>query len=167
MVVFDWFFSISTTFWQFVLLAGIVAVIAAAILKFIPFVSTYRLPIQVSGAIAVIISIWFLGAANNEKKWQAKIKAAEERARIAEIEAKNLNEDLKRTTAELEKERDRKSKTITEYIDRWRDRTIIQEVQVPERIRYEQVIKYIEQCPVPRELLEIHNKAARGEEIKK
>lgn len=167
MVVFDWFFSISSTFWQFVFFIGLGSVIAASVLNFVPFISIYRLPIQVLGTIAVVTSVWFLGAASNEEKWQTKIKDAEERARAAEVEAKNLNEDLKKTTEELEKERDRKSKTITEYIDRWRDRTIIQEVQGPERVRVEEVIRYIEQCPIPRELLEIHNKAARGEEIKK
>ena len=161
----EWF--ISNTFWQIVFFVGLGAVIAAGVLKFIPIISMYRLPIQVIGAIAIVTSVWFLGAANNEEKWQAKIKAAEERARTAEIEAKNLNEDLKRTAEELDKERERKAKTVTEYIDRWRDRTIIQEVQGPERVRIEKVFEYIEKCPVPRELLEIHNKAARGEEIKK
>jgi hypothetical protein len=32
-------------------------------------------------------------------------------------------------------------------------------VEGPERVRVEEVIKYIENCPVPKEMLDIHNKA--------
>ena len=37
---------------------------------------------------------------------------------------------------------------------------IIKEVQGPERVRIEEVIKYIESCPVPKEIINIHNDAA-------
>jgi hypothetical protein len=33
-------------------------------------------------------------------------------------------------------------------------------VQGPERVRIEEVIKYIENCPVPKELINIHDAAA-------
>ena len=37
---------------------------------------------------------------------------------------------------------------------------VLKEIPGPERIRVEEVIKYVERCPVPAELLDAHNRAA-------
>ena len=49
----------------------------------------------------------------------------------------------------------------TKYIDRYKDREVIKTLPGEERVRVEEVIKYVENCPVPKELLDIHNNAAR------
>ena len=53
-----------------------------------------------------------------------------------------------------------KGKDIIKYIDKWNTKEIIKEVEGPERIKREEVIKYIENCPVPKEIIDIHNDAA-------
>jgi hypothetical protein len=52
-----------------------------------------------------------------------------------------------------------KGKDIIKYVDRWNTKEIIKEVEGPERIRTEEVIKYIENCPVPKEFIDLHNQA--------
>ena len=50
-----------------------------------------------------------------------------------------------------------KGKDIIKYVDRWNTKEVIKEG--PERIRREEVIKYIENCPVPKEIIDLHNQA--------
>jgi hypothetical protein len=53
-----------------------------------------------------------------------------------------------------------RGRDIIKYVDRWNTKEIVKEVEGPERIRREEVIKYIENCPVPKEMINIHNQAA-------
>ena len=46
-------------FWTLVLISGIIGTLATWVLKFIPFVSTYRLPIQVASIIALVAGVYF------------------------------------------------------------------------------------------------------------
>ncbi len=154
-------------FWNFLLIISILMLLASWVLKFVPFISTYRLPIQVAGVLALVTSVWFLGAASNEEKWQAKVKEAEEKVKIAEVRAEELNEKLKILNDKTTVVRDQKTKTITKYIDSWITKEIVKNVEGPERIKIEKVIEYIERCPIPKEMLDIHNKAAKGEGIEK
>lgn len=154
-------------FWSVLLIFGIVLVIASWAFKFIPFVGTYRLPMQIIGVISLLVSIWFLGAASNEEKWQAKVKEAEEKVKIAEAKSESLNEQLRLANKNKTIAREQNTKTVVKYIDSWVTKEILREVEGPERIRYEKVIEYIERCPVPKELLDAHNAGARGEAMKK
>jgi len=81
-------------FWSAILLLGIVCMAAAWFLGKLPFISTYRFSIQLAGIIATVVSIWFLGAASNEEKWQEKLKIAEAEKLEIEAAAKKANEDL-------------------------------------------------------------------------
>ena len=81
--------------WLGLLGLGLVAMAAAWFLGKLPFISTYRFGIQLGGIIATVISIWFLGAASNESKWQEKLRIAEEEKIAIEAAAKKANEDLR------------------------------------------------------------------------
>jgi hypothetical protein len=147
-------------FWAAFFILGILATLASWVLKFVPFISTYRLPIQVLGIIAISSSLWFLGAAANEKKWKKEAEAL--KAKVAEAENKQpvINTVVVENIVEKTKVVKGKTEYITQYIDKWNTKEIIKEVEGPERIRREEVIKYIENCPVPKEFIELHNKAA-------
>ncbi len=163
-----WMFGfLPSWFWNVLLIIGILMLLASWVLKFIPFVGTYRLPIQVAGILSLVTSIWFLGAASNEEKWQARVKEAEEKVKIAEVRAEELNEKLKILNDKTTVVRDQKTQTIVKYIDSWITKEITKTVEGPERVKIEKIIEYIERCPIPKELLEIHNQAAKGEEMKK
>lgn len=153
--------------WNVLLLAGLGGVIVTWFFKFIPFINVYQSPLQVVSILAIIVSIWFLGAASNEEKWKLKVKEAEEKTKLAEYKASQLNEQLTNIANQKTVIRDEKTRTIVKYIDSWITKEITKTVEGPERIRVEKVIEYIEKCPIPKELLDIHNQAAKGEGMKK
>ena len=133
--------------WPALLILGVLAIIAAWVLKRIPFISSYNLPIRVGGIISIVVSIWFLGAASNEQKWQAKIKSLEEQVKVAEEKSKETNTVIQEKLVTTTKVIKGKAEYITKYLDK-------------EIIKKEEIVKYIENCPVPKEIIDIHNQAA-------
>jgi hypothetical protein len=146
-------------FWALVLIAGVLAILASFVLKFIPFVSTYRLPLQVGGILALLVGVYFQGVIANEAKWEARVKELEAKLVIAEQESKQTNTVIQEKIVKQKEFVKGKTEYITKYIDKLETKEIIKEVQGPERVRIEQVIKYIETCPVPKEIIELHNAA--------
>ena len=133
-------------FWTLVLISGIVGTLATWVLKFIPFVSNYRLPIQVASIIALIVGVYFQGVIANEQKWQDKIAELQEKVAEAETKSKETNVVVQEKIVTKTKIIKEKGKDIVNYIDR-------------EVVKKEEIIKYIEQCPVPKEIIDLHNQA--------
>ncbi len=140
-------------FWTLVLIAGVLAVLAAWVLKFIPFVSTYRLPIQVGGILALLVGVYFQGVMSNEEKWQARVKELEAQVAKAEAQSKETNVKVEEKIVYKDRVIKERAKTQIEYIDR-------------EVVKREEIVKYVEQCPVPQIIIEEINKAAT-KEVKK
>jgi hypothetical protein len=132
-------------YWVFhlLLVAGILALAASFVLKFVPFVTQYKLPIQAGAVLAIIVSVWFEGGISNEEKWQA---------RVHELELK---------VAESEKQ----SAIANGQIDNKANKKIqvVKEVQyvVQERIRTE-ASKIDAQCKVDANVISILNAAANN-----
>ena len=133
-------------FWTLVLISGIVGTLATWVLKFIPFVSTYRLPIQVASIIALVAGVYFQGVIANEAKWQDKIADLQKQIVEAETKSKETNVVVQEKIVTKTKVIKEKGKDIVNYIDR-------------EVVKKEEIIKYIEQCPVPKEIIDLHNQA--------
>jgi hypothetical protein len=133
-------------FWTLVLISGIVGTLATWVLKFIPFVSTYRLPIQVASIIALIVGVYFQGVIANEAKWQDKIADLQKQIVEAETKSKETNVVVQEKIVTKTKIIKEKGQDIVNYIDR-------------EVVKKEEIIKYIEQCPVPKEIIDLHNQA--------
>ena len=134
-------------FWTLVLIFGILGTLASWVLKFIPFISTYRLPIQVASIIALVVGVYFQGVIANEAKWQSKIAELQQKVVEAEIKSKETNIVVQEKIVTKTKVIKEKGKDIVNYIDR-------------EVVKKEEIIKYIEQCPVPKEIIDLHNRAA-------
>lgn len=133
--------------WTLVLIFGILGTLAAWILKFIPFVSTYRLPIQIASIIALVTGVYFQGVIANEAKWQDKIAELQKKVNEAEVKSKETNVVVQEKIVTKTKIIKEKGKDIVSYIDR-------------EVVKKEEIIKYIEQCPIPKEIIDLHNQAA-------
>ena len=133
-------------FWTLVLVAGVLAVLAAWVLKFVPFVSTYRLPIQVGGILALLVGVYFQGVFANEAKWEARVKELEAKLAVAEEESKKTNTVIEEKIVKQKEFIKGKTEYITKYIDK-------------EVVKKEEIVKYIEICPVPKEIIELHNQA--------
>ena len=132
--------------WTLVLISGIVGTLATWVLKFIPFVSTYRLPIQVASIIALVVGVYFQGVIANETKWQDKIADLQKQIVEAETKSKETNVVIQEKIVTKTKIIKEKGQDIVNYIDR-------------EVVKKEEIIKYIEQCPVPKEIIDLHNQA--------
>jgi len=166
-----WIFTVmSETIIHLILAAGVVGLIAGFVLGVIPIIGRYKLPIQIISILLFAFGVYLEGGLANEKEWQLRVKEIEAKAAKAEAEAAKKNVELQAALADKGKVIREKGDTIIKYVDRWRDRDIIKEIPGPERVRVEEVIRYIENCPIPPELVNIHNDAAKmnkGKEIKK
>jgi hypothetical protein len=127
--------------WHVFLISSVVAVIASLILKNIPFVSSYRIPLQYAGIAIATFSIYMEGGIANEEKWQARVKELEAKVAVSEVKSKEENVKLVTkvvTKTEYYKER---GADIIQYVDR-------------------EITKYDNTCPVPKEIVKALNDAA-------
>jgi hypothetical protein len=76
------------------LLAGILAIGASFVLGFIPFVSQYKLPIQVVGIILTVVAVWYEGGIAKDNEYKARIAAMELKISQAETAAAEANTKL-------------------------------------------------------------------------
>jgi hypothetical protein len=136
-------------FWTLLLWAGVLSVIASYLLGKIPFVQQYKIPLRVGGVVAVLIGVYFYGVIANEAKWQARIKELEEQVKVAEAKSADTNTVIKTEVVEKVKVVKERAKTQIEYVDR-------------EVVKDKEVIKYVENCPVPKTIIDQINEAAKG-----
>ena len=134
-------------FWTVVLIAGVLGILASWVLKFVPFVSTYRLPIQVGSIIALLVGVYFQGVIANEAKWQNEIAALQKKVDEAAVKSNETNVVVQEKVVTKTKVIKEKGQDIIKYVDR-------------EIVKKEEIIKYIEMCPVPKEIIDLHNQAA-------
>jgi hypothetical protein len=137
-------------FWHAALIGSVVAILASWVLKAIPFVKTYGLPIRIIGVLVLLISVWYEGAMSNEQKWQNEIKDLKEKLEVAENRSKEENIKIEEKIVTKTKVIKERGEEIIKYID-----------------RNNEIIKYVEQCPLPKEIIEIHNSAATMNRDKK
>lgn len=145
MWILDW-----VPFWIFhaITLAGVLGIIASYFFqyfRFIPFVYTYRIPIQIVSILLLVLGIYMQGAISNQEKWEAKV--AEAKLEAAKKEAQS---------AEVT------TKVITKYVDKVKivkekGDVIVQEI--PKYITKESDAK----CDVPNSFIVLHDSAAKNE----
>ena len=133
--------------WTTLLVGSVAGILAALLLKRIPFISQYRFPIQVVSIASLLVSIWFISANSTNAVWEAKIKDLEAKVKQAEEAANTKNVEIQEKIVTKTKVIKEKGKTQIEYVDR----VVTQD---------KEVIKYIEQCPVPKAIIDAHNAAA-------
>lgn len=130
-------------FWIFHLILG--AGIAGAMLAFlfgnIPFVSNYVLPLKIISIFVIICGLYMEGGISNQERWEAKVKEVQTKVAAAEVES--VKENVKiiektKTRVEVVKMR---GDDIVKYVDR-------------------EVVKYDDQCKIPKEFIKAHNDAA-------
>jgi hypothetical protein len=138
---------------------GVLGTIAGFVLGFVPFVKTYKLAIQVISLLVLVFGVYLEGGLADYKEWELKVKEMEAKVAQAETQSANKNVEIQEKIVETTKVVREKGRDIIKYVDRWNTKEVIKEVEGPERIRREEVIKYIENCPVPKEMIDIHNQA--------
>ena len=129
-------------FWTLLLVASIVAIGLSK------FIALYKLPLRWGGLAGLILSIWCLGAASNEEKWQERVKELEAKLLAAENKSHEENVKIEEKVVTKTKVIKEKGQDIIKYIDR-------------ELVKNNEIVKYIEICPLPKDVIEIHNSAVR------
>lgn len=130
----NWIFHLIT-------IAGILALLAGYILKAIPFVSTYRLPLQVGGLFALLVGLWFEGGIYNNNAWLARVKEMEAKVAAAEQQSKEANAKIDAKVDEKRTQIKERTQIVMQYIDR-------------------EITKYDAGCIIPNEFIKAHNIAA-------
>ena len=126
---------------------GILGTIAGFVLGFIPFIKNYKLAIQVISLLVLVFGVYLEGGLADYKEWELKVKEMEAKVAQAEAQSANKNTEIQEKIVEKTKVIREKGRDIIKYVDK-------------EIIKKEEVIKYVENCPVPKEIIDAHNKAA-------
>lgn len=168
-------------FWTLVLFAGILGILAAWVLKFVPFVSQYKLPIQVGSVLCLLVGVYFQGVIANEEKYKSEHARLKEEVAKAEAAFKSANEELSKAQAERDNAISEKGKSITKTIDRFikgntvtvtkeivKERNLSEEERKKLEIQIEELKRAERECRVPSLLIEQINQAAQpSKEVKK
>ena len=139
--------------------AGLLGIIAGFLLSFIPVIKPYKLAIQVISLLVFTLGVYLQGALEDTKIWQKRVLELEVKVKEAEAKSAEVNTVIQEkivTKTQVVKE---KAKEITKYVDRYTDREVLKEIPGPERVRVEEVIKYVERCSLPQDIVDAHNKA--------
>lgn len=143
-----WIFTVISEFIiHSIFLGGILLTLFGFVLSFIPLIGKYRIPLQIIGLLTLIFGAYLEGGLADNKEWELKVKEVE--AQVAKVEAQSAEKNIEIqekivTKTKIVKE---KGDEVIKYIDR-------------EIVKKEEVIKYIENCPVPQDIIDAHNAAA-------
>ena len=77
-----------------IVFVGIIGVIASSFFSFVPFISNYRLAIQVISIVLLVIGVWFEGGLSTQKDWELKVAEVEKKVLIAEAKSAEANVQL-------------------------------------------------------------------------
>ena len=125
---------------------GVLGTIAGFILGFVPFVRAYKFAIQVISLLILTLGVYLEGGLADSKEWELRVKEMEAKVAQAEAQSANKNVEIQEKIVEKTKVIREKGKDIIKYIDK-------------EVVKKEEVVKYIENCPVPKEIINLHNQA--------
>ena len=131
---------------------GVIGVIAGFVLGFIPFITPYKLPIQIISILVLSFGLYLEGGLADQAIWQLKVKEVE--AQVKQAEAKSQESNVQVVTELVTKTKvvhDR-GQDIIKYIDK--------EVAVDK-----EVIKFVENCSIPDIIIKTHNLAAQNKPI--
>ena len=126
-----------------IFLVGLIGYAATYLFKYIPipFIFVYRKPIQIASVLAIIFGTFMSGAIYDNEAWLDRVKEMEAKVAKAEQEAKDANDKINDKTEKVREKIVQKQVLVKQYIDR-------------------EVTKYDNTCVIPKEFVEIHNKAA-------
>lgn len=138
--------------WIFLILfaVGVLGFLLTYFLKLvpIPFVYMYKNPIQIASIALIVFATFMYGGAYNNDAWMAKVKEMEAKVAIAEEAAKKENVRIEEKVVEKTKVVKEKGDEIIKYIDR-------------EVVKKEEVVKFVENCPIPKDIVDLHNQAIK------
>jgi hypothetical protein len=149
---------LSLIYWA-IIAAGITGVLAGWLGKWIPFYGQYAKILKPIGVLLLVLGVWLRGGYDVEMRWRNQVADMQKKVDEAHAQAaaanRSITENVENKTVVIRE----KGKDIIKYVDRYKDREVLKEIPGPERVRVEEIIKYVESCPVPKEFIDLHNQA--------
>ncbi len=127
-----------------IFLAGIVGTIAGFVLGFIPFVSKYKLPIQIISLLLLSLGVYLEGGLAEKAKWELRVKEMEKKVAEAQAKSAVVNTQIVEKVVTEKEYIKVKGAKVVEYIDR--------EVKV-----------FDTNCTVPEVAIKAHDMSASNE----
>ena len=126
-----------------IFLVGVIGFAVTYLFKYIPipFIYMYRKPIQIVSLLAIVFGTFMSGAIYDNEAWEARVKEMEAKVAKAEVESKAANEKINDKVEKVKEKIVQKQVVVKQYIDR-------------------EIVKYDNVCVIPKEFVEVHNKAA-------
>ena len=126
-----------------IFLVGVIGFAVTYLFKYIPvpFIYMYRKPIQIGSVLAIIFGTFMSGAIYDNEAWEARVREMEVKVAKAEQQSKEENEKINDKVEKVKEKIVQKQVVVKQYIDR-------------------EVTKYDNTCVIPKEFVEVHNKAA-------
>jgi len=141
------------------LFLGIAGVIVGYILN--------KLTIQIVSFIVFVCGVYWYGGYSTEMQWRAKVAEMQEKVKLAEEKSKAANEEIEQQVIEKTKVVREKGRKQVEYITRMvegKTVEIIKDMSEEEKqaflTKQKELQDALKNCPVPRIIVEEHNKAA-------
>jgi len=126
---------------------GVIFLVISIVLSYIPFVSTYKLPIQILSTICIIAGSFLSGSIMQENSIKEKIAELEIKIKVAEEKSAQENIKIVEELVVETKIVKQRGADVIKYIDR-------------------EVVKYDSECKIPLVVIKAHNASALNEEIK-
>lgn len=124
---------------------GVVGLAVTYLLKFIPIpaIYIYRTPIQLAAVAMIAFGVYMSGVIANEQKWKDRVAQIEKEYEESKVKSEKVTTEV-----------------VTKYITK---REVIRE-RGEEQIRYidREITKYNEICKLPKEVINVHNQAAKA-----
>jgi len=126
-----------------IFVVGLIGFAATYLFKYIPipFIYMYRKPIQIGSVLAIVFGTFMSGAIYDNEAWLERVKEMEAKVAKAEVESKEANSKIESKVETAKQKIVQKQVVVKQYIDR-------------------EVVKYDNSCVIPKEFVEVHNKAA-------
>ena len=131
-------------FVHIIFLAGVLGTIAGFVLGFIPFVSKYKLPIQIISLLLLSLGVYLEGGLAEKANWELRVKEMEAKVAAAQAESQKTNVQIVEKIVTEKEYIKVKGAKVVEYIDR--------EVKV-----------FDSNCTVPEVAIKAHDMSASNE----
>jgi hypothetical protein len=129
------------------LAAGFFLTVAAFFIQTVPLINQYRLPAQVLGIALLVIGVYWRGGYAVEQEWRERVAELELKVAEAEKQSAQVNTEIVTKIVTKTKVIKERGDDIVRYLDR-------------EVVKNQEVIRFVENCPIPDIIVNTHNAAA-------
>jgi hypothetical protein len=130
-----------------ILAAGAGLTTASYLIKWIPGIAAYKLPMQIGGILLLICGVYFYGGYSTEIQWRERVREVEAKVAAAESQSKETNVQLVNKVVTKTQIVRIRGEDIVKYVDR-------------EVVKYDTKFAPGGECEIPKEFIKALNDAA-------